>query len=239
MSHHFIKIQDLNFEYSDGTKALEHINLYVTHGESIAILGSNGAGKSTLLKHLNGTLLPTNGEVNIGGITATKKTLQKIRSAVGIVFQNTDNQLFMPTVFENVAFGPRNFGLEGEHLKETVEKALTDVGAIHLSNKHPFRLSGGEKRKVCIASVLACNPEILVLDEPTAEVDPKGLKDIVTLLNSFSHTKVISTHNLKFATAVCKRGVVLKRGKVIFDGEMSELMKNVELLKEAEILEEY
>ncbi|UOD35348.1 ATP-binding cassette domain-containing protein [Deferribacteraceae bacterium V6Fe1] len=239
MSHHFIKIQDLNFEYSDGTRALEHINLYVTHGESIAILGSNGAGKSTLLKHLNGTLLPTNGEVNIGGITATKKTLQKIRSAVGIVFQNTDNQLFMPTVYENVAFGPRNFGLEGEHLKKTVEKALTDVGAIHLSNKHPFRLSGGEKRKVCIASVLACNPEILVLDEPTAEVDPRGLKDIVALLNSFSHTKVISTHNLKFATAVCKRGVVLKRGKVIFDGEMSDLMKNVELLKEAEILEEY
>jgi len=239
MSHHFIKIENLTFAYSDGTKALDNINLYITHGESVAILGPNGAGKSTLLKHLNGTLLPTNGTVNIGGVIVTKKTLKKIRSAVGIVFQNTDNQLFMPTVYENVAFGPRNFGLEDKYLKDTVEKAISDVGAINLINKHPFRLSGGEKRKICIASVLACNPEILVLDEPTAEVDPKGLKDIANLLNGFAHTKVISTHNLKFATAVCKRGVVLKQGKVIFDGEMCNLVKNFELLKEAEILEEY
>lgn len=239
MSHHYIKIENLTFSYSDGTKALDAINLCITHGESVAILGANGAGKSTLLKHLNGTFLPTEGTVNIGGLTVTKKTLNKIRSAVGVVFQNTDNQLFMPTVYENVAFGPKNFGLENKYLKDTVEKALLKVGAISLINKHPFRLSGGEKRKVCIASVLACNPEILVLDEPTAEVDPKGLKDIATLLNEFTHTKVISTHNLRFASATCKRGVVLKQGKIIFDGDIEEIMKDTDFLREAEILEEY
>jgi cobalt/nickel transport system ATP-binding protein len=239
MSHHYVNIKDLTFTYSDGNIALENINMYITHGESVAILGSNGAGKSTLLKHLNGTLLSDKGEINIGGIPVTKKTLKKIRETVGIVFQNTDNQLFMPTVYENVAFGPKNLGVDGEQLKSIVELALKDTGTIHLLQKHPFRLSGGEKRKVCIASVIACSPEILVFDEPTAEVDPKGIKDIVNILKKFHHTKIISTHNLKFASAVCKRGVVLKHGKIIFDGQMEDIINNTELLREAEILDEY
>ena len=238
MSHHYIKIENLEFEYPDGTKALSGVNLYISHGESVAILGSNGAGKSTLLKLLNGTLLAKSGKIDIGGTVITKNSLKKIRSAVGIVFQNTDNQLFMPTVCENVAFGPMNFGMI-DQIEEIVNNALSDVGILHLKNKHPFKLSGGEKRKVCIASVLACNPEIFVMDEPTAEVDPKGVKDIVNILQRFTHTKIISTHNIRFAKAVCIRGVILKYGQIIYDGLMEEIVNNKDLLKLAEIYEDY
>ena len=239
MSHHFIEIKDLSFNYSDGKSVFEDINLYVTHGESVALLGVNGAGKSTLIRHLNGTLMPAHGTVNIGGVMITKKTIKKIREKVGVVFQNTDNQLFMPTVFENVAFGPRNFGMDKNQIDEIVENCLNEVGAIHLKDKHPFKLSGGEKRKVCIASVLSCNPEILVLDEPTAEIDPKGIKDLINILNSFTHTKIIATHNLRFAAKVCDRGIILNEGKIIHDGKLPEIMENKTLLKDAGILDEY
>jgi cobalt/nickel transport system ATP-binding protein len=239
MSHHYIEIKDLTFKYSDGTKAIDKINLFVSHGESVAILGSNGAGKSTFIKHLNGVLFPSSGTVNIGGVTVTKKTVKRIREKVGIVFQNSDNQLFMPSVYENVAFGLKNMQLEDKEIREAVEDALMKVGCLHLIDKHPFKLSGGEKRKVCIASIIASNPEILVLDEPTAEVDPKGVSDIVKILNSFVHTKIVSTHNLKFAKAVCKRGVIFHQGQIIFDGNIDEIIGNHKLLKDAEIFEDY
>ena len=239
MSHHYIEVKDLTFKYSDGTEALHKISLFVSHGESVAILGSNGAGKSTFIKHLNGVLLPSSGTVNIGGVTVAKNTVKRIREKVGIVFQNTDNQLFMPTVYENVAFSLRNMLLEETLVKEAVEDALMKVGCLHLVDKHPFKLSGGEKRKVCIASIVASNPEILVLDEPTAEVDPKGISDIVKILNGFVHTKIVSTHNLKFAKAVCKRGILFHRGEIIFDGNVNEITENQTLLKKAEIFEDY
>jgi cobalt/nickel transport system ATP-binding protein len=239
MSHHFIKISDLEFTYPDGTNALKNINIFISHGESIAILGENGAGKSTLLKHLNGTILPQKGEIDIGGILITKKTLKKIRATVGIVFQNTDNQLFMPTVYDNVAFAPKSIGVEAEQLKQIVKKALEDVEALDLLEKHPFKLSGGEKRKVCIASVIAISPEILVLDEPTAEISPKSIGSLAKILNNFSHTKIVSTHNLKFAEAVCNRFIVLKKGEIIYDGNFEKLFSDKKLLDSAGLLENY
>lgn len=239
MSHHFIEISDLNYAYPDGTKAIDDINLYIYHGESIALLGSNGAGKSTLIKHLNGTILPTQGSVNIGGTPVTKKTLKTIRSTVGLVFQNTDNQLFMPSVFENVAFSPRSIGITGDELQKVVEESLEKVDALDLISKHPFKLSGGEKRKICIASVIASNPEILILDEPTAEIDPKGIGDLVAILNQFSHTKIISSHNLRFAKAVCNRGIVMHEGEIIFDGKLDAIFENDELLEKTGLKEIY
>ncbi|TYB33824.1 MAG: ABC transporter ATP-binding protein [Flexistipes sinusarabici] len=239
MSHHYIAIHELEYTYPDGTKAVADVNLNISHGESVAILGSNGAGKSTLIKHLNGTILPTKGSVNIGGTPVTKKTLKTIRSTVGLVFQNTDNQLFMPSVFENVAFSPRNIGITGDEMQQVVEESLGKVDALGLIDKHPFKLSGGEKRKVCIASVIASNPEILVLDEPTAEIDPKGIGDLVSILRQFSHTKIISSHNLKFSRAVCSRGVVMQEGRIIFDGELNEIFSSDKLLEAAGLKEDY
>jgi len=165
-------VKGLSYTYSDGSRALNDINIEIHHGESVALLGPNGAGKSTLIKHLNGSMLPQEGTVNIGGIPVSKSTIKSIRESVGIVFQNSDNQLFMPTVFENVGFGLLNKGLRIAEVKDKVTVALEKVKAAHLINKHPFRLSGGEKRKVCLASILTIDPNILVLDEPTTDLDP-------------------------------------------------------------------
>ncbi|MDO9108739.1 MAG: ABC transporter ATP-binding protein, partial [Coriobacteriia bacterium] len=218
MSHHTIDVCDLRFEYPDGTRALDGVSFNITHGESVALVGPNGAGKSTLLMHLNGFLTPRKGSVDIGGIVVTKSTLNTVRRSVGMVFQDPDDQLFMPSVYEDVAFGPMNLGLSETEVAVRVTSALERVGALHLRERPPYRLSGGEKRAVAIATVLAMTPSVLVMDEPSSNLDPRARRRLIELLASFEHTKIIATHDLDLALEVCDRTIVMSGGKVAADG---------------------
>jgi len=230
MSHHTIDVCDLRFEYPDGTQALDGVSFSITHGESIALVGANGAGKSTLLMHLNGFLTPRVGSVDIGGTPVTKSTLKTIRRSVGMVFQDPDDQLFMPTVFEDVAFGPMNLGLPAEEIESRVSSALERVGAAHLRERPPYRLSGGEKRAVAIATVLAMTPDVLVMDEPSSNLDPRARRRLIELLGSFEHTKIIATHDLDLALELCDRTIVMSGGAVAADGPTSEIFDDADLL---------
>jgi cobalt/nickel transport system ATP-binding protein len=233
MSHHIIEATDLHYVYPDGTAALEGVSFRITHGESVAIVGANGAGKSTLLLHFNGHFLASKGALNVGGCVISKKTVPIARRAVGMTFQNPDDQLFMPTVFEDVAFGPLNLDLPADEIERRVEQALQIVGAAHLRNRPPYRLSGGEKRAVAIATVLSMSPDILVMDEPTSNLDPKARTRLIALLKTFTHSKIIATHDLDMALDVCERTLILKRGRVIADGPTSRLLLDERLLEEA------
>lgn len=235
MSHHIIEVNDLEYTYPDQTKALSGLSFRILHGESVAIVGANGAGKSTLLSHLIGILVPTAGTVRIGEYPLTKQTLSHIRRCVGMVFQNPDDQLFMPTVFEDVAFGPLNLGLPPQEVEKRVMSALQTVGAAHLRDRPPYKLSGGQKRSVAIASVLSMLPDILVMDEPTAGLDPKARRQLITLLQSFTHTKVIATHDLDLVLDVCERTIVLCEGQVIADRPTIELFNDEALLIRAHL----
>lgn len=230
MSHHTIDVSDLRFEYPDGTRALDGVSFYITHGESVALVGPNGAGKSTLLMHLNGFLTPRAGSVDIGGVVVTKSTLKTVRSSVGMVFQDPDDQLFMPSVYEDVAFGPMNLGLSESEVEVRVTNALERVGALQLRDRPPYRLSGGEKRAVAIATVLAMTPSVLVMDEPSSNLDPRARRRLIELLASFEHTKIIATHDLDLALEVCDRTIVMSDGAVAADGPTEQIFENAELL---------
>jgi cobalt/nickel transport system ATP-binding protein len=230
MSHHSIDVLDLSFSYPDGTMALDGLTFEITHGESIAIVGANGAGKSTLLMHLNGFLSPTSGTIRIGDVPVTKATLPDIRKTVGMVFQDPDDQLFMPNVYEDVAFGPMNLGLPPEDVDARVVDALTRVDALRLKDRPPYRLSGGEKRAVAIATVLAMSPNVLVLDEPSSGLDPKARRTLIGLLGSFEHTKIIATHDLDMALELCERTIVMNAGTLTADGRTSDIFTDDVLL---------
>ncbi len=230
MTHHSIDVVDLGFAYPDGTVALDGVSFEITHGESVAIVGANGAGKSTLLMHLNGVLSPTRGSVRIGDVPVSKDTLQDIRKAVGMVFQNPDDQLFMPTVREDVAFGPMNLGLPAEDVDARVDEALARVDAIHLKTRPPYRLSGGEKRAVAIATVLAMCPNILVMDEPSSNLDPRARRRLIELLETFEHTKILATHDLDMTLDLCKRIIVIAEGRVAADGPTEQVFADDTLL---------
>lgn len=232
MSHHIVEFRDVQYRYPDGTKALDGLSLRVTHGESVGIVGANGSGKSTLLMHTNGFLLPQRGSITIGDLRLDKKTRQEIRKKVGLIFQNPDDQLFMPTVFDDVAFGPLNLGLSPERARECVDEALETVGCLGLRDKPPHHLSGGQKSAVAIASVIAMQPDILVMDEPASHLDPKSRRALINLLRHFHHTKIIASHDLDLILDVCKRCVIIQAGKVIADGPAEELLSNRQLLEE-------
>ncbi len=231
MSHHIIEAEELHYLYPDKTVALKGINFSITHGESVAVLGENGAGKSTLLMHLNGSLLPTSGEIRIGHLPVTKKSLATIRQNVGMVFQNPDDQLFMATVFDDVAFGPLNLGLDDKEVLARVDEALSRVGLLHLKERPPYHLSGGEKRRIAIASVLSMYPKVLAMDEPSSDLDPKSRRMLIELLNSFEHTKIIASHDLDLIAEVCERTLIIFDGKVEADGATAEIFKDKILLK--------
>ena len=231
MSHHLVEAFQLCHRYADGTEALRGLDFCIHHGESVAIVGANGAGKSTLLQHLNGTLLPTSGSVRIGEVTVVKETLRDIRRTVGMVFQDPDDQLFMSTVFEDVAFGPRNLGLPEIDVKARVQQALAQVEIEHLAHKPPFRLSGGEKRRAAIATVLSMSPDILVLDEPTAGLDPRSRRQLIGLLKAFHHTKLIATHDLDLVMDLCDRTLVMHQGRIQADGPTREIFADTALLE--------
>ncbi len=232
MSHHFVDFNNVAFRYPDGTEALKSVTFRITHGESVGIVGANGAGKSTILLHMNGAILPTSGAVTIGDLLLEKNARQEIRRKVGSIFQNPDDQLFMPTVFDDVAFGPLNLGLPHDDAVERVAVALSKVNCLHLRDKPPHHLSGGQKSAVAIASVLAMEPEILVMDEPAASLDPKARRNLINLLKTFAHSKIIASHDLDLILDVCERCIVIGNGTVVADGPTEDILSNRQLLEE-------
>jgi cobalt/nickel transport system ATP-binding protein len=235
MSHHIIEVKDLEFAYPDATPALRGISFRIRHGESVAIVGANGAGKSTLLLHLNGYLTPTSGQVRIGDFPLTKETLQEVRRTVGMIFQDPDDQLFMSTVYDDVAFGPLNLGLPMDEVHTRVENALGTVGVLELKDRPSHRLSAGQKRRVAIATVLSMSPDILVMDEPSAGLDPRSRRQLIELLQSFKHSKIIATHDLDMVLDICERTIIIHDGLVKADGPTTEIFMNENLLTDCHL----
>lgn len=230
MSPYAIEVRDLSFAYPDGTEALRNVSFRAAPGDAVALVGANGAGKSTLLLHLNGYLPAARGEVRIGDTVVTRRSAAAVRRAVGLVFQDPDDQLFMPTVGEDVAFGPLNAGLAPEDADRRVAAALARVGMAHVRERPPFRLSAGEKRAVAIATVLAMAPDVLVMDEPSSHLDPRARRRLIELLRSFEHTRIVATHDLELVVEVCSRVVVLDAGRVVADGPARDLLNDEELM---------
>jgi cobalt/nickel transport system ATP-binding protein len=198
-------------------------------------VGANGAGKSTLLLHLNGYLTPTSGQVRIGDFPLTQETLQEVRRTVGMVFQDPDDQLFMSTVYDDVAFGPLNLGLPIEEVDSRVKEALETVGVLALKDRPPHRLSSGQKRRVAIATVLSMSPDILVMDEPTSGLDPQARRRLIEMLQTFKHSKIIATHDLDMVLDLCERTIILNEGKIQADGKTSDIFQNEKLLTDCHL----
>jgi cobalt/nickel transport system ATP-binding protein len=231
MSHHIIELQDVRYSYPDGTRALNGISFRIVHGEAVGIVGANGAGKSTLLMQMNGTLLPSEGSVKIGETILSKKTVKEIRKKIGFVFQDPDDQIFMPTVFEDVAFGPLHLGWTLENVEQSALKALEQVNCLHLKDRPPHRLSLGQKRSISIASVISTDPDILVMDEPSSNLDPRARRQLIQLLKKFTHSKILASHDLDMVMQLCDRTIILNEGKVVADGKTLELFSNEKLLE--------
>lgn len=231
MSHHIVEFEDVRFRYPDGTEALKGVSFRITHGESVGLIGANGAGKSTLLMQMNGYMLPSAGTVTIGDLQLTRRTRQEIRKKVGVVFQNPDDQLFMPTVCDDVAFGPLNLGMSPEKVQDRVVTALRTVGCLDVREKPPHHLSGGQKRAVSIATVIAMDPDILVMDEPSSNLDPKSRRYLIRLLEGFEHTKIVAAHDLDFILDVCRRCLVIHDGRIVADGPAGEILTDRSLLE--------
>lgn len=232
MSHHYIRFENVHYAYANGYEALKGVSFRINHGEKVAIIGANGVGKSTLVLHTNGLLLPCEGSVNVGDVPVVKKTLNLVRQTVGLVFQNPDDQLFMPTVEEDVAFGPINMKIPMEEVERRVTWALEAVGASALRGRAPYHLSGGQKKSVAIATVLSMEPSILVMDEPTSNLDPKARRQIMNLIKSFAHTCLIATHDMAMVWELCERTLVMKDGKVVADGRTQDIFNDKYLLEE-------
>lgn len=233
MSHHFVECSKVCFSYPDGNRALEDISFRIIHGEAVGIVGANGAGKSTLLNLLLGLNLPSSGDINVGDIPMTKKTLPLIRQRMGLVFQNPDDQLFMNKVYDDVAFGPRSMKLDEAEVERRVKAAMETTDIWHLKDKAPYKLSGGEKKRAAIAAVLSMEPDILVMDEPTAELDPRGRRRIINLLKSFTHTRIIASHDMDIIWDLCQRTIVMNHGTILADGETKKILSDKELLEKA------
>lgn len=231
MSHNTVKVHDLHHKYPDQREALKGISFEIMQGESIGLVGANGAGKSTLLMHLVGVLYPTGGSIEIGHMPINKSTLSTIRQKVGMVFQDSDNQLFMNKVYDDVAFGPRNYNIPEDKVEEIVKECMKKVNIEHLADRAPYKLSGGEKKSAAIACVLAMSPDILIMDEPTSGLDPKSRRNLINILNSFEHTKIIATHDMDMVIDLCQRTIILKDGIVAADGPTLEIFADKELLE--------
>jgi len=225
-----IKIENLSFSYPDGRQALTGINLTIYQGETVALIGPNGAGKSTLLLHLNG-ILHSNGVVKVSGRSVNNKNLRWVRSKVGLIFQNPDDQLFSPTVFEDVAFGPINMGYPEAKVRQCVARALDWAGMTDYEQRSPHHLSFGEKKRIAIATVLSMMPEILVIDEPTSNLDPRSKWSLISLLKRLPMTKIIASHDLDLVQALCQRAIILDHGEIVADGATSHILADIPLLR--------
>lgn len=220
-----LELRNLSYRHPDGTKALDNISIQLTAGENLAVFGPNGSGKTTLLLHVNGTLTGE-GLVRVAGMEVTKRNLPEIRRRVGIVFQDADEQLFMPTVLEDVMFGPLNLGWQSKQAEDRARRVLADVGiSDDLFRRAPFHLSAGEKRRVALAGVLVMEPQLLLLDEPTTSLDPPGQRALVDLLKALPQPKLIATHDVHFAAALAKRAIFLHNGRLVADGQIQEVAR--------------
>lgn len=234
-----VEMKNIKYVYPDGHVALENVSLKILKGERIAILGPNGAGKSTLLMLINGLLKPAEGQINILGMPVSKDNLYKIRMKVGLVFQDPDDQLFSPTVLDDVAFGPLNMGLSRDEVLKKVKEALKSVGLEGYEERPPHHLSVGEKKKVAIATILAMNPEILILDEPTANLDPKSKIEMIKLINKLCQeqkiTLIVATHDVDIVPMIVDRVYVLNKGQIIAEGPIREIFSNFEIMEKANL----
>jgi cobalt/nickel transport system ATP-binding protein len=233
MSKPVLEIKDLAFAYPDGNQALFGVNLEISEGERVALLGPNGAGKSTLVMHMNGIHPTAHGSIYVAGQLVdakNKQALKDIRAKVGIVFQDPDDQLFMPTVGEDVAFGPYNMGVRGEELEKVVSESLSKVGMLEYKDRPPHHLSFGQRRRVAVATVLAMNPEILVLDEPSSNLDPASRRELAEILKSLKITLIMVTHDLPYAAELCERSVILSGGIIVADDKTPNILRNESLL---------
>ena len=225
-----IHARALSYRYPDGHVALDALDLHVEHGERVAILGPNGAGKTTLMLHLNGLLTRASGDLEVAGLAVERDRLPELRARVGLVFQDPDDQLFMPTVREDVAFGPLNMGLAREQVAGRVDEALAAVRMGFAMDRAPHQLSQGERRRVAIATVLAMRPRLLVLDEPSANLDPRARRELLELLAEIDRTMLIVTHDLLFAAELCERAVILAGGRTVADGPAESILGDTALL---------
>jgi|TARA_B100001142_G_scaffold152222_1_gene152830 cobalt/nickel transport system ATP-binding protein len=228
----YLKINNLSYAYPDGHKALKGIDFSINQGESIAILGPNGAGKTTLILHLNGILGELKGEIEVDGLEYSSENIGKIRKTVGVVFQDPDDQLFMPTVIEDVMFGPKNFGYSNEESETNAVEALKMVGMENFQDRAPHHLSFGQKRKVAIATVLASKPKLLVLDEPASNLDPASRRDLIDILIKLDISIILVTHDLPMALEICERSLVLNEGIIKEDSLTKDILQNKQLMKE-------
>lgn len=231
-----IHVHDLSFRYADGTMALANVSFKVHAGECVGLLGPNGSGKSTLLRHLNGILpekLPAgSGGVFIEGLAVNRENVATVRRRTGLLFQDPDDQLFCGTVREDVAFGPQQLKLDAGEIGRRVDEALVQVGLTHHADRAPHHLSTGEKRRACLAGVLACTPGILVLDEPSSGLDPRGRRELIALLRDIPATKLIATHDLELVVELCPRSIILDHGRIIADGVTTTLLNDEPLMLE-------
>lgn len=226
-----ITVENLSFSYPDGQQALTNVNLMIYRGDSVAIVGPNGAGKSTLVLHFNG-ILRSNGHIKLLGKAVDDNNLRWVRSRVGLVFQNPDDQLFSPTVFDDVAFGPMNMGYGQAEVEQAVKMSLEMVGMAGFEKRSPHHLSVGEKKRIAMATVLSMSPEVLVIDEPTSNLDPRGKWDIIEVLKGLSVTKIVVSHDLEMVGALCHRVVIIDRGRVAADGATADILADKRLLAE-------
>jgi len=225
-----IAVKNLSYSYPDGQTALRGVSLSINEGETVALMGPNGAGKSTLLLHLNGLLHSHDGAVRLLGQAVEEGNLKMVRRQVGLVFQNPDDQLFSPTVFDDVAFGPLNLGMSPHEVRRSVNKALDEVGMAGYEKRSPHHLSLGEKRRIAIATVLAMSPKVLVLDEPTSNLDPGGKWHLIGLLRKLPGTKLIVSHDMEMVRALCSRVIIMDQGRIIADGDRDVILKDRALL---------
>jgi len=226
-----VEINNFSYKYPDGTIALSEITLNIEHGQKVALIGPNGAGKSTLLLAMAGFVKGT-GKVLIGGLEIHRKNLKKIRTCIGCCLENPDDQLFMPTLFDDVAFGPLNMGMSPEQVKERVANALETVGLSEMADKAPHHLSAGQKRSAAIATILSMKPKIITLDEPDGSLDPRNRNNLIKLLKDLPQTLIIATSNMDFAIALAKRAVLLDKGRIIADGDAKKIMSDSQLMTE-------
>lgn len=224
-----IEIENFSYGYPDGTSALSDIKLSIDYGQKVVLIGPNGAGKSTLLLTMAGFLKGT-GKVFVDGLQVNRKNLKKIRTCLGSCLENPDDQLFMPTLFDDVAFGPLNMGLQAEQVKKRVADALKTVGLAAMADKAPHHLSAGQKRAAAIATILSMTPKIITLDEPDGSLDPRNRNNLIKLLGSLKQTLIIATCNMNFAAAIADRAVLMDNGRIIADGNARDIMSNAQLM---------
>ena len=225
-----LEFRNVSFSYEPGTPVLDNLSFHIRKGETVGLIGANGAGKSTIMKLMLG-LLPAQGEILVDGMPVTKQNLSVIRQKIGFVLQDSDNQMFMPTVYEDMIFGPRNYGLTREEADARVDRVLRELGLESLKHRHNHKISGGEKRMAAIATILAMEPEMIVMDEPSTALDPVNRRRVISTINSRKETKLIASHDLDMILDTCQRVILLNHGRIVADGEAETILRDQALLE--------